>query len=268
MSENSVVTIAIDSWEHLKKYTHARIALGRCGTALPTSAMLDFQFCHAKARDAVHAQLDFENTRKGVERITGERAFVLRSKARDRVEYLRRPDLGRMLAEESARTLRAEVAAREYDIALVIADGLSATAIQQNALPFFELLIPLLKESGYILTPVSLVKEGRVAVADEIGAILGAQLVVICIGERPGLKSSNSMGIYMTYHPEPGTTDERRNCISNIRPEGMSCRAGVSKLLYLIQESLRRKISGVHLKDQQTDLALEQREPAYNALLA
>lgn len=259
MNKNSVATLSMDDpWGHLKKYTQARIALGKCGTSLPTAAMLDFQLCHARARDAVHTQLDFEKTREAIEWKTGDRVFLLKSKVYDRFEYLRRPDLGRMLADESIEMLRTGADKHKYNIALVIADGLSATAIEQNVVPFFELLIPALKASAYTLAPVSLVQNGRVAVADQIGYHLGAQLVVMFIGERPGLKSSNSMGIYMTYNPEPGTTDERRNCISNIRPEGMSCSAGVSKLLYLIQEAFQRKVSGVHLKDHQSDMKLNQ----------
>ena len=258
MNGHSLQTIAIDPWEHLRTYTRARIALGRCGSSIPTSEMLDFQLCHAKARDAVHAQLDFEGAWKALERISGEKVFVLNSRVRDRSGYLRRPDLGRRLSEASAAELKAAAGKEGCDIALVIADGLSATAIEENAVPFFELLLPALKEANYKLAPICLVKEGRVAVADEIGEILGAKLAVNFIGERPGLTSANSMGIYMTYDPAIGSTDERRNCISNIRPEGMPCSAGVSKLLYLIQESLRKKLSGVHLKDMQSDLVLEQ----------
>ena len=257
MIDHRLSKVSTDPWAQLKKYTRARIALGKCGASLPTDAMLDFQLCHARARDAVHAQLDFEKTRDAIKKITGDRVLLLKSQVRDGAEYLRRPDLGRKLAAESAKALRAEAKKREPDIALVIADGLSATAIEQNAVPFLEMLIPALNASSYTLAPVSLVEKGRVAVADEIGSILGARLAVMFIGERPGLQSANSMGIYMTYHPEVGTTDEKRNCISNIRPEGLSCSAGVSKLLYLIGESIRRRISGVHLKDRQIDLELD-----------
>lgn len=254
MNSKNIETVTQNPWDHLKEYTGARIALGRCGSSIPTKELLDFQLCHAMARDAVHTPLDFEKVKSDIEHITGGPVYLLDSRASARHEYLRRPDLGRQLSDRSMdklKNIRSEI---KYDISLVIADGLSATAIDQNAASFMEILVPEFRRNQYTMAPVCLVKEGRVAVADTIGYMLKADLVIILIGERPGLKSANSMGIYMTYSPEPGTTDERRNCISNIRPEGMPYNAAVSKLLYLAGESLRKKISGVNLKDEQTEL--------------
>jgi ethanolamine ammonia-lyase small subunit len=205
MKQNNPETIYRDPWEHLKEYTSARIALGRSGTSLPTKELLDFQLCHAMARDAVHTALNFEKVKGDMENITGGPVLLLESRAAGRHEYLRRPDLGRLLSERSIDELKKILPEKKYDISIVIADGLSATAIDQNAAPFMELLVPEFRRAGYSLAPVCLVKEGRVAVADAVGHILKADLVIILIGERPGLKSANSMGIYMTYHPEPGT---------------------------------------------------------------
>lgn len=248
---NKTQTIITNTWDSLKRYTGARIALGRCGASLPTEELLRFRLAHARAKDAVYAALDYERLGTDVERITGTDALLLESRAADRAEYLKRPDLGRSLSEESAALLASRAPGAACDIAPVISEGLSAFAIERNITPFLELLYPELRRAGLSAAPACLVSQGRVAVADQVGSLLGARIAVIFIGERPGLSSPDSMGIYLTFNPRPGTTDERRNCISNVRPEGMSYGAAVSKLMYLIRESLRLGLSGVALKDEQ-----------------
>lgn len=232
----------------LKQFTDARISIGRYGSSLPTEELLDFRLCHAKAKDAVHIPLDFKKTAEIIISSAETDVIILESMAVTREEYLRRPDLGRRLSEESLNRINRIKSG--YDISISVADGLSSMAIEKNAAVFLSILFPLLR-THYTLSPVALIKHARVAVADEVASAFGAKLAIILIGERPGLKSPDSMGIYITYDPGPGMTDERRNCISNIRPGGMTYPAGVSKLLYLVNESMKRKLSGVHLKDEQ-----------------
>lgn len=232
----------------LRQFTDARISIGRCGSSLPTEELMDFRLCHAMARDAVHIPLDLKKTAEAISLSAETDVVILESMAVTREEYLRRPDLGRKLSEESLTRINRGKSG--FDISVSVADGLSSMAIDKSAAVFLSLLIPLLR-ADYTLSPVSLIKHGRVAVADEVASAYGAKLAIILIGERPGLKSPDSMGIYMTYDPEPEITDERRNCISNIRPGGMTYPAGVSKLIYLVNESMKRKLSGVDLKDEQ-----------------
>jgi len=244
-----------EPWAALKQFTDARIALGRAGAAIPTRELLAFQLAHAQARDAVHARLDFAS-------LAGELAWhglpvlTLRSEASGRDEYLRRPDLGRRLHADSRATLQNIAATRACDLALVIADGLSASAVATNAAPFLQTFVPLACAAGLGLSPISLVEQGRVAIGDEIGFLLHARAVAVLIGERPGLSSVDSLGIYLTHGPRPGLTDERRNCISNIRAAGFAPGQAAHKLLYLVTESLRRKMSGVELKDESSDARL------------
>jgi ethanolamine ammonia-lyase small subunit len=228
---------------HLRDYTPARVDLGRAGSSLPTRELLEFQLAHAKARDAVHLPLAvnslvLELKQRGISPVT------LASAARDRDEYLKRPDLGRRLSDAS----REPVAARhaEYDAAFVIADGLSALAVHRHAVPLLELL---LRDLDWRIAPVAIVEQGRVAIGDEIGELLGARMIVVLIGERPGLSSPDSLGAYLTWQPRPGRTDAERNCISNIRAEGLSYAVAAHKLLFLMNESLRLKLSGVQLKE-------------------
>lgn len=243
-----------DSWQHLKQFTAARIALGRAGSSLTTSQLLAFQQAHAQARDAVHTPLDAQ---KLADELSGFNLPVLplHSRAADRATYLQRPDLGRRLDEASVHRLRA-LPAGEYDISLVVADGLSALAVQGHTGGLFAELIPALLADSYRLAPLCVVEQGRVAVGDEIGGLLHSRLVVIFIGERPGLSSPDSLGIYLTFQPQTGLTDERRNCISNVRPDGLPSAFAAQKLRYLIRESLRKQLSGVQLKDEQ-HLSLE-----------
>jgi ethanolamine ammonia-lyase small subunit len=237
----------IDPLNSLKDFTAARIALGRTGASIPLKQSLEFKLAHAHARDAVYSELDVDGLSDSLQQFELP-VLHLHSKAAYREQYLQRPDLGRQLDEVSLSQVN-DYARSDVDIAIIIADGLSATAVNNNALGLLKILIPLLQSADLKISPICLVKQGRVAIADDVGAYLHAKLSLILIGERPGLSSADSMGAYLTYNPKPGLTDESRNCISNIRPHGLTFKAAAKKIFYLIQESLKRKISGVALKD-------------------
>ncbi|WP_178129410.1 ethanolamine ammonia-lyase subunit EutC [Pseudomonas sp. PB120] len=242
----------------LRRLTPARIALGRSGTSMPTRAQLDFQYAHAEARDAVHLPFDHAGLRSQLAD-RGRSSLLLHSAATDRNSYLQRPDLGRKLSSESAQALRDHALANPggIDLAIVVADGLSALAVHRHTLPFLARLEDQIVGDGWSVSPVILVEQGRVAVADEIGELLGAKMVVILIGERPGLSSPDSLGLYFTYNPKVGLTDAYRNCISNIRLEGLSYGMAAHRLLYLMREACRRRLSGVNLKDEAQVQTLE-----------
>jgi ethanolamine ammonia-lyase small subunit len=228
-----------DLWEPLRKTTRARIGLGRTGDAMPIADVLDFQLAHAKARDAVHTRLD---TATLAAALPG--AIIVRSAAETRDIYLRRPDLGRQLHPDCAALLTPG----DYDVAFVIADGLSATAVMQNAIP--TLKAALSKLSGFKIAPIVIATQARVAIGDDIGQALGAKLTAILIGERPGLSVAESLGIYLTYAPARGARDSARNCISNIHTKGgLTYEGAAGMLTWLIRESLRRKLTGVGLKE-------------------
>jgi ethanolamine ammonia-lyase small subunit len=238
-----------DPWSALKHYTAARIALGRTGTSVPLAETLRFKLAHAQAKDAVYSSLHT------VPLLTTLHSFQLpvyelHSKAKNRLKYLQRPDWGRQLNEESVLQLQNEKI-KQYDIALIIADGLSAIAINHHAEGLVRLLIPFLQSASFSIAPVTLVQQARVAIGDEIGSLLHARLTVVLIGERPGLSSPDSMGVYLTFQPSVGKTDENRNCISNIRPEGLSYRQAADKLEYLIKKILRLQLSGITVKDNE-----------------
>ncbi len=238
-----------DPWEALREHTQARIALGRCGAAPPLHETLAFRLAHARARDAVHSE--FRQEELADEIAAFHPVIRLRSEAADRLDYLTRPDKGRRLHAESTQLLAAQdVPMDGYDLCLVVGDGLSSKAIHQNAPDFLRRFIGLARQIPLRVAPVCVVANARVAVADPIGEALKAAVVAILIGERPGLSSPNSMGIYMTWEPRSGKTDEARNCISNIRPGGLSIEAGVRKLSYLVEQARALKFSGVRLKDQ------------------
>ena len=241
-----------DTWGSLKAFTNARIALGRTGVATPLKEILDFRMCHAHARDAVYSVLNIDDLTRALQQFQIP-IITVNSKANERTVYLQRPDLGRQLNDASANNLKNETS-HSADVAIIIADGLSATAINEHAVHVVKKLIPLLKQSVLTLTPLVIAEQARVAVADEIGAILQAKLSVILIGERPGLSSPDSMGAYITYQPVPGKTDESRNCISNIRPEGLGYTLAAAKIAKLIKTSLQLKLSGIQLKDEEQDL--------------
>ncbi|MBB5144346.1 ethanolamine ammonia-lyase subunit EutC [Desulfovibrio intestinalis] len=280
---NGASPVGEDPWAELRRYTDARIALGRCGVSLPHAEWLAFRLDHAKARDAVLTPYEIKNLRDTLE-AQGLPCLELQSAATNKEEFLARPDRGRKLSEAS-RTLLEQYMARlgqeknhqdtptdtnsceetctgtctngnmdkstnnRADICLAISDGLSARAVHENAAPFAASFMAWAAEAGFSTTPVALIEYGRVAVADEIAHLLGARLVVILLGERPGLSSPNSLGVYLTYAPFPGCTDEARNCISNVRPAGLSIEDGVRKLSYLVRGAFARGLSGVNLKD-------------------
>lgn len=242
----------------LRRLTPARIALGRTGTSMPTSAQLDFQYAHAQARDAVHLPFDHKGLSSQLAE-RGRESLLLHRAATDRNSYLQRPDLGRKLSDESAQTLLDYALSHPggVDLAVVVADGLSALAVHRHTLPFLARMEEQTAAEGWSLSPVILVEQGRVAVADEIGELLGAKMVVILIGERPGLSSPDSLGLYFTYNPKVGLTDAYRNCISNVRLEGLSYGMAAHRLLYLMREACRRQLSGVSLKDEAQVQTLE-----------
>src|SRR5258706_4010076 len=231
-----------DVWDGLRKYTPARIALGRSGGSLPTSEVLDFSWAHAEARDAVHAQLDVGKLVVEIEKL-GVKCLKLESAAADRVRYVRRPDLGRKLSDQSRSELQNH--ATSCDLALIVADGLSATAAHQQAPKLLESLLPMLKSSGISVGPICIVQNGRVAIEDEIGQLLNAKAAVILLGERPGLGTADSLGAYLVHEPQVGKTDAQRNCVSNIREAGLRPNAAAETLVYLLAEALRRNNSGL-----------------------
>ena len=230
----------------LQEFTAARIAIGRAGTSIPVKQSLEFKLAHAHARDAVYSELDIEGLSESLKQF-GLPVLHLHSKAGYREQYLQRPDLGRSLNEESLIELADHNS--PTDISIIIADGLSAIAVNANAMGLLELLVPLLLSANLKLAGISLVKQGRVAIADEIASALNAKLSLMLIGERPGLSSADSIGVYLTFNPKPGLTDEARNCVSNIRPKGLSNTQASKKIFYLVQESFKRKLSGFLLKD-------------------
>lgn len=242
-------------WSTLRRFTDARIALGRAGHSLPTAAHLDFQLAHAQARDAVHLPFDAAGLALELER-AGLPMLRLHSAAADRNTYLQRPDLGRHLSAPSLQAVAHHMAQTQpearYDLAVVVADGLSALAVHQNAVPFIAALrerLALDAQAPWQLAPVALVEQGRVAVGDEVGQALGARAVVVLIGERPGLSSPDSMGIYLSWAPQVGLTDAQRNCISNVRPAGLGVEAAADKLHYLLRRASTLGLTGVALKD-------------------
>ncbi|MBI5784822.1 MAG: ethanolamine ammonia-lyase subunit EutC [Rhodocyclales bacterium] len=261
-------TIVADPWQPLRQFSPARIALGHAGISLPTRPQLEFQLAHARARDAVHLPLDIPPLLAALEQ-RGHEVMVLRSAAADRRSYLQRPDLGRRLDNESRRILAARAAQLpgDCDVAFVIADGLSAIAIHDNLLPFLDAVLPRLAREQWACGPIAIVAQGRVAVGDEVGLALRAQMVVILIGERPGLSAPDSLGIYLTYRPAIGTTDAGRNCISNVRRAGLDYEAAAHKLFYLMSEARRRKLSGVALKDEAEASSQRLTAPGRNILV-
>lgn len=226
----------------LRQYTSARVGLARAGSGLATSEVLDFQLAHAQARDAVHAAIDVPSL-LGELRERTLPVFVLKSSAPDRPTYLRHPGMGRALHPESA----AKLVAASCDVVFVIADGLSALAVARHALPLLDEVLPLLNHQCSV-GPVCIVEQGRVAIGDQIGAALQAKVSVVLIGERPGLSSPDSLGAYITWGPHPGRTDAERNCISNIRPEGLQYATAARRLAFYLHQALRQKLTGIELK--------------------
>jgi len=239
-------------WQRFTSVTRARIALGRAGDALPTQRLLDFAYAHARARDAVAARVDFAAIATALAPMASVR---VRSAAADRPTYLRRPDLGRRLGEQPGDSLPTG----PFDAVFVIADGLSASAVQAHAAPLLEALLPRL--SGWKIGPAVLAEQARVALGDEIGAAMGAAQVVVLIGERPGLSVPNSLGAYLTHAPQIGRRDSQRNCISNIHADGLSYAAAAGMLAWLMNEARRLQLSGVGLKENAAGVATRDLPP-------
>jgi len=231
----------------LRLLTPARIALRRTGISLATSEVLDFQLAHGRARDAVHAALQPATLIPGLQQLTHYDPILLHSAAPDRPTYLKRPDLGRKLSQSSRKRLES-LANPSCDLAVILADGLSALAIERHAEPVLSHLLPAIPDLK--LAPICIAEQARVAIGDEIADLLSAGLVIVLIGERPGLSSPDSLGAYITWNPQPGrTTDAERNCISNIRAEGLSYAEAAARLLHYIREARQKRLTGVALKD-------------------
>jgi ethanolamine ammonia-lyase small subunit len=230
----------------LSDYTPARVDLGRAGSSLPTGELLRFQLAHARSRDAVRLPLAIPSLIADLKQ-RDLSPLAVHSAARHRDEYLKRPDLGRKLSDGSRAKFSGS--GRQYDAVFVVADGLSALAVHRHAVALLDLV---LRDLDWRIAPIVIVEQARVAIGDEIGELLGAQLAVVLIGERPGLSSPDSLGAYVTWDPKPGRTDAERNCISNIRSEGLSYEVAAHKLLFLMREARRMKLSGVSLKENAT----------------
>jgi ethanolamine ammonia-lyase small subunit len=242
-----------DPWAALRLHTPARIGLGRSGCSLPTVEVLRFAAAHALARDAVHQPLDTAALASAL-RADGWRAEAVASRAADRATYLRRPDLGRRLDRASACALAANVG-EAPELALVLADGLSARAAQAHGVAVLHELRALL-DGALRLSPVFIATQARVALADEVGALLQAQAVLVLLGERPGLSSPDSLGAYLTFGPHIGCSDAQRNCVSNIRPAGLQAPLAAARIAWLVREALRRRLSGVALKNDSGSVLL------------
>ena len=287
--------VHLDPWEKLKQYTDSRIALGRVGCSVPTKPLLKFQLDHAEAKDAVLQDLDVdalivklaehcqssiievdlktltENVSSSTNCQDGQMSDgleVLRvtSQAQDKAEYLKRPDWGRVLNVKDAEQLAVFGKNTSYDVAIVMGDGLSARAIAENAPKLVAELIPLFKDKGWTIAPLVIATGSRVALGDEVAERLHAKMLVMLIGERPGLSSPDSLGIYYTWEARSSSHDAMRNCISNVRSAGLPTRVAASRLLALMEKSYELKLSGVELKDEQELPVLDQGQPAIKLL--
>lgn len=244
-----------DPWQALRRVTTARVGLGRAGASLPTAEILRFGLAHAEARDAVHLALDVPTLELALRTRHGP-CLVVHSRAADRAIYLLRPDFGRQLDDASTALLTHATARRTeaHDLAFVVADGLSALAVQRHAPPLLDALQPLLP-TDWTLAPTVIAVHGRVALGDAIGERLGARMLVTLIGERPGLSSPDSLGAYLTWDPRVGRSDAQRNCVSNIRPQGLDYPAAAKKIAWLLTEGRRLQLTGIGLKDRSDLLA-------------
>jgi ethanolamine ammonia-lyase small subunit len=242
------------SLEDLRELTPARVGLGRAGASMTTDALLAFTLDHARARDAVHTAFDIPRLVAGLAGI-GLQARQVGSRASGRSNYLRRPDLGRMLDQDSRLAL-AGLGGGASQLAIVIGDGLSPAAVNIHAVELVRHLGPRLTEAGIGIGPVVIASGARVALGDEIGAALGARMVAMLIGERPGLSAPDSLGVYLTFAPRIGLTDEKRNCVSNIHGAGLSYDEAAFKIAWLVSAGLKRQVTGVALKDESGSASL------------
>ncbi|MBI0426475.1 ethanolamine ammonia-lyase subunit EutC [Psychrobacter sp. NG27] len=286
--------VHLDPWEKLKQYTDSRIALGRVGCSVPTKPLLKFQLDHAEAKDAVLQDLDVdslivklsENCRSPIVELDLElvtersdqinnqddqmndslKILKVTSQAQDKSEYLKRPDWGRLLSIESAKQLEVFGKDKSYDVAIVMGDGLSARAIAENAPKLVAELLSLFNDKGWTIAPLVIATGSRVALGDEVAERLHAKMLVMLIGERPGLSSPDSLGIYYTWDAQSSSHDAMRNCISNVRNAGLPTRVAASRLLALMEKSYELKLSGVELKDEQELPVLDQSQTAIKLL--
>ncbi|UWZ84351.1 ethanolamine ammonia-lyase subunit EutC [Occallatibacter riparius] len=236
----------------LRAFTHARVGLGRSGVSQQLRHVLEFQRAHATARDAVHALIDPIQFAASISESLGLReVLTLHSAAADRRTYLQRPDLGRTLDSRS-RDLINVFSASHFDLAIVIADGLSALAVERHAIPLLQIALPQL--DAWNIAPISVVEQGRVAIGDEIGEALHVRIAVVLIGERPGLSSPDSLGAYVTWMPRHGRTDAERVCISNIRPEGLGYMDAAAQLISVLSAAMRNQLTGVGARDSRPPL--------------
>ncbi|MGL4207038.1 MAG: ethanolamine ammonia-lyase subunit EutC [Aeromonadaceae bacterium] len=256
--------VVSNPWQELRRYTAARIALGRSGVSLPTDALLQFGLAHAQARDAVHQPLEVAQLAARLQSL-GLQTLQVHSRAASRDLYLRRPDLGRQLADESRHALQG-AEPQGQDLLIMVADGLSSKALHHHALPFIEALLPHLRRLGLSLAPIVLAQQGRVALGDEVGEALNARAVLLLIGERPGLSSPDSLGLYLTWQPRAGRLDSERNCISNVRPEGLDYPQAAHKQAWLLEQAFCRRLTGVELKDESDAPLLISAEPVSAAI--
>lgn len=258
---SSAKVVTRNPWDKLREFTSARIALGRSGNSVPTDELLSFQLDHAQAMDAVHCSLNVDSLvaqlsdSYSILEQTLEPPVVVSSKVTDRFMYLQRPDLGRQLNDASWQKLEAisKEHNAELDLAIVVADGLSSVAIQNHAVPVISRLVSLMSaddDHQWNLAPIAVVNQGRVAVGDDVGECFNAKAVLVLIGERPGLTSPDSMGMYLTWGAKRGSKDSDRNCISNVRPQGLNYDDACQRAFYLLKEARKLQLSGVNLKDR------------------
>jgi ethanolamine ammonia-lyase small subunit len=236
-----------NSWENLKQYTDARIALGRAGASIPTAEWLQFKLAHAQAKDAVWQEFHKEQIAEQLHEMGMDTVFV-ESVSENKQEYLTRPDLGRRLSEQSLIRLH-EKNIPQADILIIVGDGLSSKAVNAHAVPVIRQLAPYIEKMGKTVFPVVIAQGARVALGDEIGETLKAKAAIMLIGERPGLSSADSLGIYLTWNPMVGRLDSERNCISNIRPQGLIYPKAAFKLAWLLEHSFAESRTGILLKD-------------------
>ena len=236
------------SLRDLRELTPARVGLGRAGASMPTKALLEFTLDHARARDAVHAVFDVFSLISGLGGL-GLQPVEVSSQARDRKDYLRRPDLGRIL-DPPSKHLLANHAGGPCRLAIVVGDGLSPSAVNAHAIELVRSLVPRLAADGIEIDRAVVASGARVALGDEIGAIIGARMIVMLIGERPGLSAPDSLGAYLTFAPKPDLTDAERNCVSNIHGSGLGYDEAAFRIAWLVREGLARKITGIALKDE------------------
>ena len=242
----------LDPWNALRVHTDARIGLGRVGDGLPTERLLEFQMAHARARDSVHMAFDADGVRAKLGTLDHP-IIDVHSAAPDRATYLQRPDLGRLLDDASYDALAQHK--QDYDVAFILADGLSARATQDHGAETLSMILDRLGDS-WSVAPITLATQSRVGLGDEVGTALGAKLTVMLIGERPGLSSADSLGAYLTWGPKRGRSNADRNCVSNIRPAGLDPKKAAEKIAYLMIEARKLGLSGVVLKDNSSNTLL------------